>query len=186
MVHEFKRRRMLTIFFALLATAIIGGHLAFDILVIPNTLWPLKLLLGAPALVFAALLPGIYLDALAPGPVLTISAEGIRYLPFSRETVPWTAVHSVTLKRGYSHQRGANDYYRFKLMDGISFVVSEPERFPVPPLGVRANNIPVSIMRTSVQASPDQIADAVRACWNGSVEVVNDAPSDATLHGDES
>lgn len=147
-------------------------------------MWPLKwLFIILTGSMLFGLIPGIAIDVLSPGPILTISIEGIRYLPFSRETVPWSAVRSVTLTRGYLHARGSSNYYRFKLMDGVSFVVDDPKRFPVPPGGMRANNIAISIMPTAVDASPEAIIEAVRASSaGGDIREVDTAPPDASLH----
>lgn len=182
MTYTFKRRRLMQGCFAFLALGIVVYVVAASWFFISAQMWPIKLLLIALGLGFSLTLPGIFADTFSPGPILTISTEGIRYLPFSRETVPWAAVRTVTLTRGYSHARGSNDYYRFKLMDGVSFTVDDPKRFPVPPGGMRANSIAISIMPISVDASPDAIIEAIRACWpSGDVREVNAAPSDATL-----
>lgn len=187
MIYTFKRRRLLQGCGAVAAVGIVGGVIAVALLAIPWTFWWLKLVLIIPAGALAFLIPGIFGDAFSLGPILTISAEGIRYLPFSRETVPWSAVANLTLTRGYSHSRGASDYRRLELMDGVSFVVTDPARFPAPPGGVRADNIPVSIMAASVQASPQEILDAVRACWSGGdIREVDGIPAGATLPSKES
>lgn len=182
MTYTFKRRRLLQGFLAFVAVGIVGGVIAVALLAIPWAFWWLKLVLLVPAGALAFLLPGLFTDAFSSGPVLTISADGIRYLPFSRETVPWSAVANVTLTRGYSHSRGASDYRRFKLMDGVSFVVIDPKRFPVPPGGVRADSIPVNIMAAAVQASAQEIMAAMRACWSGGdIREVDGIPAGATL-----
>lgn len=184
MIYAFKRRRLLQGCFVVFAIAILVWVAGFSWFVIPDQMWPVKWLfiVLAGSMLFGAV-PGMVLDVLSPGPILTISIEGIRYLPFSGETVPWTAVRSVALTRAYSHARGSSDYYRFKLMDGVSFVVDDPKRFPVPPGGIRANNVAISIMPTAVDASPEAILEAVRASWpGGDIREVDTAPPDATLH----
>lgn len=183
MIYEFKRRRVLQAGLAFLAAGIVGAHVAFDLFAIPPDLWVAKALLLIPAVALACFIPGIFIDTFAPGPILKISTEGLRYLPFSRETVPWSSVRNVTLTRGYAHQRGSNEYYRFKLGDGVSFAVEDPKRFPAPPGSVRANTVPISIMPISVQASPQAIIDAVRACWpDGDIREIDAAPPGVTLH----
>ncbi len=184
MIYAFQRRRGLQGCFIIFAIAILGWAAGFSWFAIPAQMWPLKwLFIILAGSMLAGVIPGMVSDTLSPGPILTISTEGICYLPFSRETVPWSAVRSVTLTRAYSHARGSSDYYRFKLMDGVSFVVDDPKRFPVPPGGMRANNIAISIMPTAVDASPDAIIEAVRASWpGGDIREVDTAPPDATLH----
>lgn len=183
MIYAFKRRRVVQGCFAFFALGIIVYVVAISWFFIAAEAWPVKVLLIALGLAFSLTLPGIFADTFSPGPILTISAEGIRYLPFSRETVPWSAVREVTLTRGYSHARGSSDYYRFKLMDGVSFVVNDPKRFPVPPGGLRSDNIAISIMPTAVNASPEAIIEAVRASWRGGdIREVDTAPPGATLH----
>ncbi|MEQ1492202.1 MAG: hypothetical protein ABL932_16790 [Terricaulis sp.] len=184
MIYAFKRRRLLQICFVLFAIAILAWVAGFSWFIIPAEMWPLKWLfiILAGSMLFGAM-PGMVIDVFSPGPILTISIEGIRYLPFSRETVPWSAVRSVTLTRAYSHARGSSDYYRFKLMDGVSFVVDDPKRFPVPPGGLRSDNIAISIMPTAVSAAPEAIIEAVRASWRGGdIREVDTAPPGATLH----
>lgn len=182
MTYTFKRRRGLQGFGAFAAAGIVGGVGAVSLLAIPASLWWLKLVLLTPTVALALLIPGLFIDAFSPGPILTIGSDGIRYLPFSRETVPWSAVSNVTLTRGYSHARGSSDYYRFKLMDGVTFAGSDPSRFATPPGGLRAPN-PVIIMATSVRASPQEIMDAVRACWpGGDIREVDGVPAGSTLH----
>lgn len=184
MIYAFQRRRSLQGCFIIFAIAILVWVTGFSWFVIPAEMWPLKwlfIILAGSMLV--GVIPGMVIDVLSPGPILTISGEGIRYLPFSRETVPWLAVRSVTLTRAYSHTRGSSDYYRFKWMDGVSFVVDDPKRFSVPPGGMRSNTVAISIMPTAVNASPDAIIEAVRTCWpGGDIREVNSAPPGATLH----
>ena len=183
MIYAFKRRRVVQGCFAFFALGIIVYVVAISWFFIAAEAWPVKVLLIALGLAFSLTLPGIFADTFSPGPILTISAEGIRYLPFSRETVPWSAVREVTLTRGYSHARGSSDYYRFKLMNGVSFAVHDPKRFPVPPGGVRADKIAISIMPMTIDASAEAIVDAIRASWpGGTIREVNAAPSNATLH----
>lgn len=136
MIYAFQRRRSLQGCFIIFAIAILVWVTGFSWFVIPAEMWPLKwlfIILAGSMLV--GVIPGMVIDVLSPGPILTISGEGIRYLPFSRETVPWLAVRSVTLTRAYSHTRGSSDYYRFKWMDGVSFVVDDPKRSPCRPAG---------------------------------------------------
>lgn len=183
MIYTFKRRRAVQGCFAFFALGIIVYVVAISWFFIPAEAWPVKALLVALGLGLSLTLPGIFADTFSPGPILTVSAEGIRYQPFSRETVPWSAVREVILTRGYSHARGSSDYYRFKLMDGVSFAVHDPTRFSVPPGGMRANNIAISIMAITVDASAEAIVEAIRACWpGGNIREVNAAPADATLH----
>lgn len=183
MTYTFKRRRVVQGGFAFLALGIVVYVVAVSWFFIPAHAWPVKALLIALGLGLSLTLPGIFVDTFSPGPILTISAEGMRYLPFSRETIPWVAVRTVTLTRGYSHARGSSDNYRFKLMDGVSFTVDDPKRFPVPPGGVRSNAIAISIMPMTVDAAPDAIIAAIRASWpSGDIREVNAAPADATLH----
>lgn len=183
MIYTFKRRRVVQGCFAFFALGIIVYVIAISWFFVAGYAWPVKFLLIASALALSLTLPGIFADTFSPGPILTISIEGIRYLPFSRETVPWSAVREVTLTRGYSHARGSSDYYRFKLMDSVSFAVHDPKRFPVPPGGVRADKIAISIMPITVDGSPEAIVAAIRACWpSGNIREVDGAPADATLH----
>ncbi|MBX3429361.1 MAG: hypothetical protein KF779_07255 [Hyphomonadaceae bacterium] len=183
MIYAFQRRRIVQGCFALFALSFIICFVAVAWLAIPAEAWPLKALFIVGGLALSLALPGILADTFAPGPILTISADGICYLPFSRQTVPWPAVRTVTLTRGYSHAQGSNDYYRFKLMDGVSFVVDDPKRFPAPPGGLRANTVAISIVPMTVDASPDAIVAAIRASWpSGDIREVSAAPADATLH----
>lgn len=187
MIYAFKRRRVLQGCLAFVAIAILGGFLAACWFGIPADFWPLKALASLPALALGLTLPGIFGDAFAPGPILVISTEGLLYLPFSRETAPWSAIRNVTLTRAYSHTRGTSEYFRFKLMDGVTFVVADPKRFPVPPGGIRLNSRPIRIMTASVQASPQEIIDAVRACWRGGeIREVDDIPPGVPLPPDRS
>lgn len=182
MTYTFKRRRWLQGCFSFFALGIIVYVVCFSWFVIPPELWPLKAFFIVLGLGFGVALPAIFIDTFSGGPILTISIEGIRYLSFSRETVPWSAIRNVTLTRAYSHQRGSSDYYRFKLGDAVSFTVDDPTRFPPPRAWFRINEATVPILPASVSASPQEIIDAVRACWTGVVREVDDAPSDATLH----
>lgn len=79
-------------------------------------------------LVIAWLALSLVLDIFAPDPILTISAEGICFLPFSPATVPWSEITAVTMTQGFYY--GTQGITGGDGKFGFTYAIRDPARFP--------------------------------------------------------
>lgn len=70
----------------------------------------------------------LVLDIFAPDPILRIDEEGITFLPFSRATVPWRDITSVSMAQGYSYSRGGPVTPDGKF--GFKYSIGDPSAYP--------------------------------------------------------
>jgi hypothetical protein len=98
MTHTFNRRRGVQACFVVAMLALATAFIAI------GAMFPIRAV-GIFAIAFGLVVAGLAvllaLDAVTPDPILAISAEGIRFLPFSPTTVPWRDITSITMTQGY-------------------------------------------------------------------------------------
>jgi hypothetical protein len=70
----------------------------------------------------------LLLDIFTPNPILTISAQGVCFLPFSPAVVPWSEITAVTMAQGYYY--GTQGVTGGDGKFGFTYAIRDPERFP--------------------------------------------------------
>jgi hypothetical protein len=79
-------------------------------------------------MLITAMALSLVLDIFTRGPILIIGPDGIRFLPFSPATVPWSEITTVTMAQGYYYDASGITGGDGKF--GFSYTIRDPEAFP--------------------------------------------------------
>ena len=98
MTYSFNRKRGVQACIVAAMFVFAGGFVAIGAVFPIRAVGIFAIAFGLAVAALAALLA---LDAFTPDPILTISADGIRFVPFSPTTVAWRDITSITMPQGY-------------------------------------------------------------------------------------
>lgn len=170
MTYSFNRRRRVQACMGaamlLLASAFVGVGAIFPVLVVSI----FAILFG---LLVAVLALSLLLDVFAPNPILTVSAQGLYFLPFSPMTVPWSEITSVTVSHGYYYNSSGVTGPDGK--SGVSYAIRDPSAFPkrggisgVARATMSGNTVMLNTA-TLIDASGAAILAAIREHYKGTI-----------------
>jgi hypothetical protein len=172
-VFEFKRKR------ALLAAA--NGCALFPLaafvtmaLIIP--IWPAKIVAALGAALGLYIIANSVREIFLPGPGLRIGPDGLLYPPLHPEPIPWSDITDVRVQRGTHWDRVAQESAPEPAGDVISFDVRDPDRYKGGYFIGLARNLaggmgyaPIVLNRPYIDATSQQILDAIRLYWRGTI-----------------
>ncbi|HVV34752.1 MAG TPA: hypothetical protein VHC73_16110 [Vitreimonas sp.] len=114
--------------------------------------------------------------------ILKIGPDGLFYRPFAPKPAPWSEITAIAMVRTYQQEvlLGHTNMRRTPQLDTLNFALAHPENWPSHPgrsvsrfFQAIAKLPPIAIQTWFIDATPEQLADAIRPYWKGEIKQVD-------------
>ena len=114
--------------------------------------------------------------------ILKIGPDGLFYRPFADKPAPWSEITAVAMVRTYQHEVvfGHTKITRTPQLDTLNFALAHPQNWPNHPgrsltrfFQTIAKLPPIAVQTWFIDATPEQLADAIGQYWQGEIKQVD-------------